>query len=162
ARKKQLRRQAALRHAQEIRRPHRAESAMNEALAEHPPTRQAVAAPPCALVIFGAGGDLTKRLLVPALSNLLTAKLLPEHFTLIGVARTELSPDAFRDNLEKAVAAFGAGKAAAAGWAKLAERIDYIAGDFADFALYRKIEERLARAARDAGTEGNCLFYLAT
>jgi glucose-6-phosphate 1-dehydrogenase len=42
-------------------------------------------APPCAMVIFGAAGDLTKRLVVPALYDLVTAKRLPDEFQLIGV-----------------------------------------------------------------------------
>ena len=49
------------------------------------PTPEAKPAGPCAMVIFGAGGDLTKRLVVPALYNLTTSKLLPENFALIGV-----------------------------------------------------------------------------
>ena len=62
------------------------------------PTRQviecAAAAPakpadPCTMVIFGASGDLTKRLVVPALYNLARTNVLPENFALIGVARTE-------------------------------------------------------------------------
>jgi len=48
-------------------------------------------ADPCCLVIFGASGDLTHRLLVPALYNLEVSGLLPEAFALIGVARSESS-----------------------------------------------------------------------
>ena len=58
-------------------------------LIECPPRRQPKPADPCAMVIFGASGDLTKRLLVPALYNLSRTKLLPEQFAVIGVARTE-------------------------------------------------------------------------
>ena len=58
-------------------------------VADAPPRRQAKPADPCAMVIFGASGDLTKRLVVPALYNLARTKLLPEKFALIGVARTE-------------------------------------------------------------------------
>ena len=54
-----------------------------------PPRRQAKPADPCAIVIFGASGDLTKRLIVPALYNLARTKMLPEKFSLIGVARAE-------------------------------------------------------------------------
>ena len=46
-------------------------------------------APPCTLVIFGAGGDLTKRLLMPAIYNLAKAKLLSDKFAIIAVDRTE-------------------------------------------------------------------------
>ena len=63
-------------------------SSTNDAANQCPPRRQAKPADPCAMVIFGATGDLTKRLLIPALYNLLRAKVLPEKFALIGVART--------------------------------------------------------------------------
>ena len=52
---------------------------------ESPPRRQAKPADPCAMVIFGAGGDLTKRLVMPALYNLSRTKVLPDKFALIGV-----------------------------------------------------------------------------
>ncbi len=47
-----------------------------------------VQAPPCTLVIFGAGGDLTKRLLMPALYNLSGSHLLPDDFKILGLDRT--------------------------------------------------------------------------
>ena len=53
-------------------------------------------ADPCVLVIFGAAGDLTKRLLVPALENLQQAGLLPKEFAVIGVARRDMDDEAFR------------------------------------------------------------------
>ena len=59
-----------------------------QAAASPPPRREACPADPCAMVIFGASGDLTKRLVIPALYNLLRSKVLPENFALIGVART--------------------------------------------------------------------------
>src|SRR5580658_9203114 len=67
--------------------------------APHPPG-------PCAMVIFGAGGDLTKRLLVPALYNLSTTGLLPEHFELIGVDVADLNADTWRDSLHKMLESF--------------------------------------------------------
>ena len=57
---------------------------------QSPPRRQDVPADPCAMVIFGATGDLTKRLIMPALYNLSRTKVLPEKFALIGVARAEV------------------------------------------------------------------------
>ncbi len=54
-------------------------------------------APPCTLVIFGAGGDLTKRLLMPAIYNLAKAKLLSEKFAIIAVDRTPKPIEAYRD-----------------------------------------------------------------
>jgi glucose-6-phosphate 1-dehydrogenase len=54
-----------------------------------PPRRQASPADPCAMVLFGATGDLAKRLVMPALYNLSRTKVLPEKFALIGVGRTK-------------------------------------------------------------------------
>ena len=64
---------------------------------QSPPRRQAKPADPCAMVIFGATGDLTKRLVMPALYNLSRTKMLPEHFALIGVARAEGTAESWRD-----------------------------------------------------------------
>src|SRR6516165_2124796 len=61
---------------------------------------------PCCLVIFGAAGDLTHRLLVPALYNLAAGGLLPDAFAIIGVARREMSNDAFRSDLARALRRF--------------------------------------------------------
>ena len=65
------------------------------------------AAEPCALVIFGASGDLTKRKLVPSLYNLASYHLLPADFSIIGVARRPLSDDVFRDQLGKTLQSSG-------------------------------------------------------
>ena len=59
-----------------------------------PPGARLMACPPCALVIFGATGDLTKRLVVPALYNLSRSKVLPKQFALIGVAGRTVLPTA--------------------------------------------------------------------
>ena len=60
---------------------------------------EAAMAPPCAMVIFGAGGDLTKRLVVPALYNLATAKRLPDGFRLVGVDLAAKSTQEWRQAL---------------------------------------------------------------
>ena len=73
------------------------------------PTQDAKPAGPCAMVIFGAGGDLTKRLVVPALYNLATSKLLPKNFALIGVDVADLTTDQWRENLDKMMQSFLAG-----------------------------------------------------
>jgi len=63
-------------------------------------------ADPCAFVIFGASGDLARRLLVPALYNLAVAKLLPEGFAVVGVARKAQSHEEFRRAMGEALRAF--------------------------------------------------------
>jgi len=114
------------------------------------------------MVIFGATGDLTKRLLAPALYNLARQGLLPEGFALIGVARAAGTAESWRAEL---LAAAEAGLAPApidpAVWARLADRITYVRGDLAKPALHAALGEALAQAQRDHGTGGNALFYLA-
>src|ERR1051326_8461755 len=73
------------------------------------PVVQAKPAGPCAMVIFGAGGDLTKRLIVPALYNLARTKLIPEHFALIGVDIADLSTDQWRQRLSEMLQSFTRG-----------------------------------------------------
>jgi glucose-6-phosphate 1-dehydrogenase len=62
-------------------------------------TETAIEAPPCAMVVFGATGDLTKRLLVPALYNLVTAKRLADGFRLVGVGRNADTVEEWRNTL---------------------------------------------------------------
>ena len=69
-------------------------------------TQRAVQAPPCAMVIFGSSGDLTKRLLIPALYNLAKAGRLSDKFALIGVDRTDRSHEEFRAYLAEGVRSF--------------------------------------------------------
>jgi glucose-6-phosphate 1-dehydrogenase len=119
-------------------------------------------ADPCCLVIFGASGDLTHRLLVPALYNLEVSGLLPEAFALIGVARSESSSDAFRADLEKSLPRFATRKIDAAAVKKLLACVAYVQGDPDDPQTYDKIGRELARIEGERKTNGNRLFYLAT
>jgi len=62
--------------------------------------------PPCAIVIFGANGDLTRRKLMPALYSLASERRLPPGFALIGTSRTPLSDEQFREKMRAALAQF--------------------------------------------------------
>src|SRR5246500_2135810 len=115
----------------------------------------------CAMVIFGAGGDLTKRKLFPALYNLAQSKLLPQQFAIIGASREEYSTEQFRQKTTEEMKEFLTGSAGDA-WEWFANRLYYISGDFKDPALYKKIQDQLAQVDRDHATCGNRLFYLAT
>jgi glucose-6-phosphate 1-dehydrogenase len=134
-----------------------------------PPRRQPKPADPCTLVIFGASGDLTKRLVVPALYNLMRTKVLPEQFALIGVARSELTSEGWRNELHKMLTSF-VGHASAEFstdhldedvWKKLADRMTYVRGDLTDPDLYQKVGGVLDRVDKAHGTQGNAIFYLA-
>ena len=51
---------------------------------------------PCAIVMFGASGDLAKRKLLPALFDLAWHACLAPRFRLLGFARTPMSDEDFR------------------------------------------------------------------
>jgi glucose-6-phosphate 1-dehydrogenase len=119
-------------------------------------------APPCVLVIFGAGGDLTKRLLVPALYNLRRERLLPDDFSIIGVARADKDDESFRQGFDSSMQEFSNGSQNGADWTWLRERMFYLKGDFEDSNTYGALSERLARNGSKAQQGGNALFYLAT
>ncbi|MGH8432475.1 MAG: glucose-6-phosphate dehydrogenase, partial [Solimonas sp.] len=134
-----------------------------------PPRRLPKPADPCALVIFGAGGDLTKRLVVPALYNLARTGVLPDNFALIGVNHGAVTTDQWRDSLfdmlktfvGNAGAEFDVDRIDQAAWKKLADRMIALNGDFTEPELYDKIGKALAEAEKVHGTKGNAIFYLA-
>jgi glucose-6-phosphate 1-dehydrogenase len=117
---------------------------------------------PCAMVIFGASGDLTKRKLIPALYNLAKDNLLSREFALIGFARPEMSHEQFRDKCTEEVKQFATGQIDPDLWHWFSRRLYYVSGDFADPAAYQNLKTVLADADREHGTEGNYFFYLAT
>ncbi|WP_110972574.1 glucose-6-phosphate dehydrogenase [Pseudomonas huaxiensis] len=120
-------------------------------------------APPCTLFLFGANGDLVKRLLMPALYNLSRDGLLDSNLRIVGVDHNAATGAEFAARLE----AFMHERDKAAGegaqcldpkrWAKLAKRIDYLTGDFLDDATYQGIARHI-----DKSRNGNAIFYLAT
>src|SRR5579864_3441382 len=126
-------------------------------------------APPCTIVIFGASGDLTKRLLMPALYNLAKAGRLSDKFGLIGVDRTQKEHEDFRQELADGVRRFVSDTATASvaepfdakTWDFLAARMTHVDGDVTKPELYRRLGEALEVLKRDHGTGGNVIFYLA-
>ncbi len=122
---------------------------------------QAIASGPCTMVIFGAGGDLTKRLLVPALYNLKCSNSLPNEFALIGFSGDKFTSQEFRDAQSKDIREFATTKVDDATWDWFNERIDYVQGDFGDPAAYKQLADMIAKADKLHSTKGNCLFYLA-
>jgi glucose-6-phosphate 1-dehydrogenase len=116
---------------------------------------------PCALVIFGASGDLTRRKIMPALYALAYRRLLPEKFGVVGVARTEETDDAFRERMKEAVQEFARDPFRDDVWDAFAEGLHYVGTDFADEGGEDKVVEALNELDRERGTGGNRLYYLA-
>jgi glucose-6-phosphate 1-dehydrogenase len=116
---------------------------------------------PCALVIFGASGDLTKKKLFPALYALAVRRLLPERFAVVGVARTEQSHRQFVSAMRQAVKAHARDAFHTSVFDELAAGVRYVSTDFADDVGEDKVGDVLAELDRTRGTAGNRLHYLA-
>jgi glucose-6-phosphate 1-dehydrogenase len=118
-------------------------------------------ADPCAFIIFGASGDLTRRLLIPALYNLAADGLLPDGFHIIGVARSDITVDEFRAQLEKGLAQFATQKVDPAVAKRLLSGLTYICGEVEHPETFARLRKELERVEADGGTKGNRLFYCA-
>jgi glucose-6-phosphate 1-dehydrogenase len=116
----------------------------------------------CILVIFGASGDLTKRKLFPALYSLAYRRLLPEHFAVVGVSRSEETDDEFRDRMKEAVQAHSRDDFRDDAWELLASGMRYVAMDFADEEREDRLAQTLTELDQERGTGGNRVYYLAT
>jgi glucose-6-phosphate 1-dehydrogenase len=111
-------------------------------------------APACALVIFGASGDLTARKLLPALERLAAYAALPEEVALVGVARTPMTDDEFRGYCRKAV--YGRTNPR---WGAMAATARYVSGGYDDPATYQRLAEVLGECDHGHGTAGNRVYY---
>src|SRR5579863_1728558 len=117
---------------------------------------------PCAVVIFGASGDLTRRKLMPALYNLAWARSLPGGFAVVGVARRDKNDESFRAEMREAVSSFSRRKPIDnAVWSDFERGISYVRGAASDPATYEALRAHLDRIDGERGTNKNRLFYLA-
>ena len=117
---------------------------------------------PCSFVIFGATGDLTHRLVIPALYNLAASDLLPEKFCVVGIARKGMSSDEMRDSLMKGLRQYKTRPVEDAIAKRLLECVTCIEADPKDPASFDSMRERLEKLEANRSTGGNRLFYLAT
>jgi glucose-6-phosphate 1-dehydrogenase len=116
---------------------------------------------PCALVIFGASGDLTHKKLMPALYALAMRRLLPPRLAIVGVARSEEDDEGFREDMKQAVQQHGRDEFRQDIWDELAANMHYIATDFADEGGEKKLAELLEQLDTEQDLGGNRVYYLA-
>ena len=117
----------------------------------------------CAVVIFGASGDLTRRKLMPALYNLACSRSLPGGFAVVGVARREKTDESFRAEMKEAVSAFSRRKPIDATlWTDFERGLSYVRGAADSPATYEALRAHLERTDAERGTRANRLYYLAT
>jgi len=113
------------------------------------------------LVIFGAGGDLTKRLVVPALYHLVQAGKLPKQLAIIGIDRNQQSSEQWRQNLTNMMQTLTpAGRLDAPAWSWLTDRMQYMAADFTQSETFQNLKGLLVQQREQNGA-ANILFYLA-
>ena len=119
--------------------------------------------PPCAFVLFGATGDLTRRKIIPALFSLKQQGLLPDPFVIVAFARREKDDAAFRGEARDAVKKF-APKLPADGpeWEEFANNVFYVQSQLDDAEGYKRLAAKLDELDGSRHLNGNRLFYLAT
>ncbi len=122
-------------------------------------TTPAAKAPAGVLVIFGASGDLTKRLLMPALYNLASNQLLDDSFEVIGVSRSAMTDAAFQAKQAEFMSTFtqlrsgdSSQKLDEVAWKWLEQRLSYMSGGYTDAATHAQLAERIGNR--------NAVFYL--
>jgi glucose-6-phosphate 1-dehydrogenase len=121
---------------------------------------------PCCMVVFGAAGDLTKRLVVPALYNLASAKLLPPEFAMVGFDLAPKDDQTWQDELFGMIKEFvkganGDGQVNTDTWKWLTSRMTYLQGDLTKPESYQALKAQLTKEDQERETQGNYLFYLA-
>src|SRR3954470_13954172 len=116
----------------------------------------------CIMVIFGASGDLTTRMLLPAIYNLARNHLLPEEFAILGFAKDSFSEEDFRKRARDDIRAYAGApeKCDLCDW--VVNRVFYMTGDFGNPEDFAKLKERIDQLDRQYTTAGNVFYYLAT
>jgi glucose-6-phosphate 1-dehydrogenase len=117
---------------------------------------------PCAVVMFGASGDLAKRKLLPALYDLAVHACLAPRFRLLGFARTPMGDEQFRSAASQAIAKKDGPGADEGKRQNFLSQTGYFAGDYDDPGSYRRLAKRLDELDGEGRLSGNRLFYLAT
>jgi len=113
------------------------------------------------MILIGAGGDLTKRKLIPALYHLCNARLLPDSFAVLGLDRLDLDDDGFRELMAEQIERNVGEIFDPSVWERLVDRLHYMKIDMLESADYELLCERLNRIDAERGTDGNYLFYMA-
>jgi len=116
----------------------------------------------CLMVIFGASGDLTTRMLLPALYNLARTNLLPKEFAVLGFAIDKISEEDFRQRARTDIRQYAGAPADCALCDSIADRSYYMTGDFANAADFVSLKDKIAELDRRHNTQGNVFYYFAT
>jgi len=116
------------------------------------------AADPCAIVLFGASGDLTAKKLMPALFGLFVHNYLPDDFYIVGCARSEFDDAAFRTKINQIL---NKGLHPTDKTNEFLKRIHYLRVEYDNHSSYDNISEKLKVLDSKFQVPGNRMFYLA-
>jgi glucose-6-phosphate 1-dehydrogenase len=117
-------------------------------------------APPCGLIIFGASGDLTKRLLMPAIFQLAKYNVMPEQSFVLGTAQQDFADADFREQLKEEMTQIGF-QVDPDVWKHFSQRLFYIPGDLKNPETYSRLKSIILQHSSDRGVIRNLLYYLA-
>src|SRR3977135_3197680 len=115
---------------------------------------------PCAIVIFGVTGDLSRKKLIPAIYDLANRGLLPPGFVVLGFARRDWGDIDFEEMAKQAARAHARTPWREEVWARISGNIKFIPGSFDDDAAFDQLNEMLTDLRASHGIEGNAAFYL--
>ena len=116
-----------------------------------------------ALIIFGASGDLTYRKLIPAIFDLHAKNSLPTNFVVLGVARSSLTDEVFRDKMKAGIRQFAIAKDTSdEAVSQFCKKLYYLSINTEDATEYAKLKDRLEQLDKAENTAGNFIFYLST
>ena len=114
------------------------------------------------LIIFGASGDLTKRKLIPSLFELHEQDLLPKKFAVLGVGRSKLDDQVFRDKMEHALDKYGGKNKETLGMDTFLDKLFYISIDTGNIDEYAQFPETLDKLNSEYNCGNNFIFYFST
>src|SRR4030088_2853471 len=118
---------------------------------------------PCAVVLFGASGDLAKRKVIPAMYDLAVHKGLGPRYEIVGFSRTAMTDESFRSALGEAAKSMSeVGPIDPKKWEEFAGNLHYQTGDYNDPNAYAELAKRLVELDKEKNLRGNRLFYLST
>src|ERR1700682_5843991 len=121
------------------------------------------ASDPCAVVLFGASGDLAKRKVIPAMYDLAVHKGLGPRYAILGFSRTAMNDETFRTALGEAAKSMSeVGPIDPQKWEEFAGNLHYQTGDYNDPNAYAQLAKRLTELDKEKNLGGNRLFYLST
>jgi len=115
---------------------------------------------PCALVLFGVTGDLSRKKVMPAIYDLANRGLLPPGFALVGFARRDWADQDFSQEVHDSVMNYARTPFREDTWRQLAAGIRFVDGDLTDPAAYERLTKVVKELDETMGTDGNHAFYL--